>query len=54
MSEVVPSRFDAGTVYVTSDAHRLNDFETHIWVSNDFGATFRSLNANLKGEVARR
>jgi len=53
VSEVVPSRFDAGTVYVTQDAHRINDFETHIWVSNDYGATFRSLNANLKGEVAR-
>ncbi len=53
VSETVASRFDAGTVYVTQDAHRLNDFETHIWVSNDFGATFRSLNANLKGEVAR-
>ncbi len=25
--EVVPSRFDAGTVYVTVDNHRLNDFE---------------------------
>jgi hypothetical protein len=53
VSEVVPSRFDAGTVYVTVDAHRLNDYETHIWASNDFGATFRSLNANLKGEVVK-
>ena len=24
----MPSRYDAATVYVTSDAHRLNDFET--------------------------
>jgi photosystem II stability/assembly factor-like uncharacterized protein len=53
VSEVVPSRFDAGTVYVTVDAHRLNDYDTHIWVSNDFGATFRSLNANLKGEAVK-
>src|SRR5262249_27273603 len=53
VSEVVPSRFDAGTVYITQDAHRLNDFETHIWVSNDFGATFRSINSNLSGEVAK-
>lgn len=53
ISEVVPSRYDAGTVYVTVDGHRLNDFDTHIWVSNDFGATFRSLNANLKGEVVK-
>ncbi len=53
ISEVVPSRFDAGTVYVTSDAHRLNDYETHMWVSNDFGATFRSLNGNLAGEAVK-
>ena len=53
VSEVVPSRFDAGTVYVTVDDHRVNDYETYIWVSNDFGATFRSINGNLKGEVVR-
>jgi len=52
-SEVVPSRYDAGTVYVTSDAHRLNDYNTYIWVSNDFGATFRSLNGNLKDEAVK-
>jgi photosystem II stability/assembly factor-like uncharacterized protein len=53
VSKVAPSRFDAGTVYVTVDAHRLNNFETYIWASNDFGATFRSLNANLKGEAVK-
>jgi photosystem II stability/assembly factor-like uncharacterized protein len=53
VSEVVPSRFDANTVYVTVDAHRENDFNTYVWVSNDMGATFRSLNANLRGEVVR-
>jgi photosystem II stability/assembly factor-like uncharacterized protein len=53
VSEVVPSRFDANTVYVTVDAHRENDYNTHIWASTDMGATFRSLSANLKGEVVR-
>jgi photosystem II stability/assembly factor-like uncharacterized protein len=53
VSKVAPSRFDAATVYITVDNHRLNDYEPHIWASNDFGATFRSLNGNLKGEVAR-
>ena len=53
VSEVVPSRFDESTVYVTFDGHRLNDFETRIFVSNDFGQTFRSLSSNLTGEVAR-
>jgi photosystem II stability/assembly factor-like uncharacterized protein len=53
VSEVVPSKFDANTVYITVDGHRENDFKTYIWVSNDMGATFRSLNANLSGEVVR-
>jgi len=53
VSEVVPSRFDAGTVYVTVDAHRLNDFETYIWASTDAGATFQSITANLRGEVVK-
>ena len=38
VSEVVPSAYDAGTVYVTVDNHRANDYAPHIWVSNDFGA----------------
>jgi hypothetical protein len=53
VSKVMPSRFDAATVYVASDAHRLNDYETHIWVSHDFGATFQSFNGNLKGEAVK-
>src|SRR6185436_17216061 len=53
VSEVVPSRFDEGTVYATFDGHRLNDFETYIYVSRDFGQRWQSAAANLKGEVAR-
>ncbi len=53
VSKVAPSRFDAGTVYATFDGHRQNDFETYIYASTDFGQTWKSINANLKGEVAR-
>ena len=53
VSEVVPSRFDANTVYVTVDAHRLNDYKTYMWASTDAGATFRSVNANLSTEVVK-
>jgi photosystem II stability/assembly factor-like uncharacterized protein len=53
ISEVVPSRYDAATVYVTVDAHRLNNYGTFIWVSTDYGATFRSINGNLKTEVVK-
>jgi hypothetical protein len=53
VSEVVPSAFDAATVYVTVDHHRQNDFKPYMWVSNDFGQTFRSMVGNLTGEVVR-
>jgi photosystem II stability/assembly factor-like uncharacterized protein len=53
VSEVVASRFDEGTVYATFDGHRQNDFETYVFASNDYGQTWRSIGANLKGEVAR-
>ena len=53
VSELVPSRFDEGTVYATFDGHRQNDFETWIYASTDFGQNWRSINGNLTGQVAR-
>jgi hypothetical protein len=53
VSRVAPSRFDAGTVYVTIDNHRLNDYETYIYASRDYGQTWSSLNGNLKGEAIK-
>lgn len=53
VSEVVPSRFNAGTVYITVDNHRQNDYAPYLWVSTDFGATFTSLSASLAGEVVK-
>ncbi|HSA57596.1 MAG TPA: hypothetical protein VLE53_17920 [Gemmatimonadaceae bacterium] len=53
VTEVVPSRYDAGTVYVTVDNHLQNDYNPYMWVSTDFGATFRSIVNNLRGENVR-
>jgi photosystem II stability/assembly factor-like uncharacterized protein len=53
VSEVVPSRFDEGTAYVTFDGHRMNDFETYIYVTRDFGQTWQSAAGNLKSEVVK-
>lgn len=53
VSEVVPSKFDAGTVYVSVDAHRLDDYKPYVWVSNDFGATFRAATNGLEDQVVR-
>jgi hypothetical protein len=47
VSRVEPSHFDTATVYVTFDNHRENDFRPYVFVSNDFGKTFRSINNNL-------
>ncbi|HEX2212590.1 MAG TPA: hypothetical protein VHH12_03850, partial [Mycobacterium sp.] len=53
VSELVPSRFDEGTVYATFDGHRDGDFDTWVYASTDFGQTWRSLNGNLQDQVAR-
>ena len=53
VSEVVPSRFSESTVYATFDGHRQNDFETYVFASHDYGQTWRSIVANLQGEIAR-
>ncbi len=47
VARIEPSHFDSATVYVAFDNHRENDFAPYVYVSNDFGQTFRSIAANL-------
>lgn len=44
---IEPSHFDTATVYVAFDNHRVNDFTPYLYVSTDFGRTFRSLAGDL-------
>ena len=53
ISDVVASKYATGTVYVTIDNHLLNDYAPYIWVSTDYGATFKSIVGNLRGENVR-
>jgi photosystem II stability/assembly factor-like uncharacterized protein len=54
VSRLAPSRFDERRVYATFDGHRLSDFGTYVYASDDFGKSFRSIASNLPaGEVAR-
>jgi len=54
VADVLPSRVAAGTAYVAFDGHRGGDYNTYVFATTDFGATFKSIAANLpKGEVAR-
>lgn len=47
VSGVEPSHRDSATIYVTFDNHRRNDFKPYVFMSTDFGKTFRSIAANL-------
>ena len=47
VSKIDASSSDSATVYVAFDNHRDNDFAPYLYVSNDFGKTFRSIAAGL-------
>jgi photosystem II stability/assembly factor-like uncharacterized protein len=47
VSRVVASRFNEGTVYVTFDGHRNNDFAAYAFHSDDFGRRFRPITNGL-------
>ena len=53
VSEVVPSAYEAGRVYVTIDNHLNDDYEPYVWVSEDHGRSFRSIVSGLAGENVR-
>jgi photosystem II stability/assembly factor-like uncharacterized protein len=47
VSSIDPSHTDSATIYVTLDNHRENDFKPYVYVTNDFGRTWRSISSNL-------
>src|SRR5688500_15288929 len=47
ISRVEPSRFDAGTCYLAVDGHRLDDMKPYLFVTRDYGATWKSIVNNL-------
>jgi photosystem II stability/assembly factor-like uncharacterized protein len=50
---VAPSRFAAGTAYVTVDLHQEDDRNPYVYKTNDFGQTWKSLSATLpKGPLS--
>jgi photosystem II stability/assembly factor-like uncharacterized protein len=53
VSRIAASRYGEGTVYVTIDDHRQNNYGTYVYASRDYGQTWKSLNGNLAsfGEV---
>jgi photosystem II stability/assembly factor-like uncharacterized protein len=53
VSELQPSHFEEGRVYAAFDNHRINDYETYVYQSDDYGQSWQSIAGNLKGEVIK-
>ena len=47
ISRVEASRFEEGTVYVAQNGKRDDDFNVYIWKSEDYGATWKDISANI-------
>ncbi len=54
VSRIVPSRYAEGTVYLTLDGHRADDYSTYVFVSNDYGESWKSIKSNLPAGVTAR
>lgn len=50
VSRIEPSKHDAARFYVSFDNHRRNDFTPYVLVTDDDGATFRSVAAGIPQE----
>src|SRR5262245_12169462 len=51
VSSISASKSNAGTAYVSIDQHRLDDFASYVFVTTDFGKTWRQVSNGLKGYV---
>lgn len=47
VSGLEPSRFAAGRVFATFDGHFNDDYKPYVYMSDDFGETWRSITSNL-------
>jgi photosystem II stability/assembly factor-like uncharacterized protein len=51
VSRVVASKYEVGTVFVSLTGYREDDFEKYLYMSTDFGKTWKSIAGNLPSEA---
>ncbi|MFP5264425.1 MAG: WD40/YVTN/BNR-like repeat-containing protein [Blastocatellia bacterium] len=54
VSRVVASRHAEGTAYLTFDGHRSDDYNTYVFMTTDFGESWKTLKGNLPAGVTAR
>jgi photosystem II stability/assembly factor-like uncharacterized protein len=51
VSNIEPSRYDAGTAYMTVDFHQMNGRDPYVYKTSDYGRTWKSLSATIPKSV---
>ena len=51
VSRVEPSRFDVNVAYITIDGHRSGEYEPHVMMSADQGASWKDITADVPKEA---
>jgi photosystem II stability/assembly factor-like uncharacterized protein len=54
VSRVVPSRYAEGTAYLTLDGHRADDYNTYVFVTTDYGESWKTIKSNIPAGVTTR
>ncbi|HSR50228.1 MAG TPA: hypothetical protein VLV83_05330, partial [Acidobacteriota bacterium] len=47
VSNIEPSRHQSGKAYLTVDAHQINDFDPYVYVTEDWGSSWRRIDSGL-------
>ncbi|HXA19748.1 MAG TPA: hypothetical protein VN380_22385 [Thermoanaerobaculia bacterium] len=51
VSRVIASRFSEGTAYATLDGHRSNDFGVYVFMTSDYGDTWKPIRTGVSDEA---
>ncbi|HEX7681532.1 MAG TPA: hypothetical protein VF713_25625, partial [Thermoanaerobaculia bacterium] len=51
VSRVIASRFNEGTAYATLDGHRSNDFGVYVFMTSDYGDTWKPIRGGISDEA---
>lgn len=54
VSRIVPSRYAEGTAYLTLDGHRADDYNTYVFITTDYGESWKPIKSNLPAGVTAR